>query len=136
MIKIPIEIGDIVRVGKFKNKRIKVKTIEYDEYGLPLINGRPLLTMRIEKLIDKQTQTETNMKTAELRKLIREEVEVALKEIDAPMDYSHMKPFKQLIEKELKSLSNLNLMIEKQGPLSEEIADAIDSLTELLAKIK
>lgn len=76
------------------------------------------------------------MKTAELRKLIREEVEVALKEMDAPMDYSHMKPFKQLIEKELKSLSNLNLMIEKQGPLSEEIADAMDSLTELLAKIK
>ena len=56
MIKIPIEIGDIVRVGRFKNKRVKVKTIEYDEYGLPLINGRPLLTMRIEKLIQEPTQ--------------------------------------------------------------------------------
>ena len=28
MIKIPIEIGDIVRVGKFKNKRVKVKSID------------------------------------------------------------------------------------------------------------
>ncbi len=77
MIKIPIEIGDIVRVGRFKNKRVKVKTIEYDEYGLPLINGRPLLTMRIEKLTDKQ---QTEMIKAELQKLIREEVQKALKE--------------------------------------------------------
>ena len=56
MIKIPIEIGDIVRVGKFKNKRVKVKSIKYDEYGLPIINGRPLLTMRIEKLMEPKTE--------------------------------------------------------------------------------
>ena len=54
MIKIPIEIGDTVYVGKFKNKRIVVKSITYNEYGLPLINGRPLLTMRIEKLMPKK----------------------------------------------------------------------------------
>ena len=53
MIKIPIEIGDIIYVGRFKNKRVVVKSIEYNEYGLPLINGRPLLTVRIEKLIPK-----------------------------------------------------------------------------------
>ena len=60
---------------------IKVKTIEYDEYGLPLINGRPLLTMRIEKLINNNntTQTNTNMKREELQKLIREEIKKALK---------------------------------------------------------
>lgn len=56
MISIPIEIGDIVRVGRFKNKRVKVKTIEYDEYGLPIINGRPLLTMRIEKLMEPKSE--------------------------------------------------------------------------------
>jgi hypothetical protein len=56
VIKIPIEIGDIVRVGRFKNKRVKVKSIEYDEYGLPIINGRPLLTMRIEKLMEPETE--------------------------------------------------------------------------------
>lgn len=56
MIKIPISIGDIVRVGRFKNKRVKVKTIEYDEYGLPIINGRPLLTMRIEKLMEPKSE--------------------------------------------------------------------------------
>ena len=53
MINIPIEIGDTVYVGRFKNKRVVAKSIEYNEYGLPLINGRPLLTVRIEKLIPK-----------------------------------------------------------------------------------
>ena len=51
MIKIPIEIGDVVYVGRFKNKRVVVKTIEYSKYGVPLINGRQLLTMRIDKLM-------------------------------------------------------------------------------------
>jgi len=62
MIKIPIEIGDIVRVGKFKNKRVKVKSIEYDVYGLPIINGRPLLTMRIEKLMEPKTEEVIKLK--------------------------------------------------------------------------
>ena len=62
MISIPIEIGDIVRVGRFKNKRIKVKTIEYDEYGLPIINGRPLLTMRIEKLMEPKSESIIKLK--------------------------------------------------------------------------
>ena len=54
MIKIPIEIGDTVYVGKFKNKKIVVKDITYNEYGLPMVNGRPLLTLRIEKLMPKK----------------------------------------------------------------------------------
>lgn len=62
MIKIPIEIGDIVRVGRFKNKRIKVKSIEYDENGLPIINGRPLLTMRIEKLMEPKSESIIKLK--------------------------------------------------------------------------
>jgi hypothetical protein len=62
MIKIPIEIGDIVRVGRFKNKRVKVKSIEYDENGLPIINGRPLLTMRIEKLMKPESESIIKLK--------------------------------------------------------------------------
>jgi hypothetical protein len=62
MIKIPIEIGDIVRVGRFKNKRVKVKSIEYDENGLPIINGRPLLTMRIEKLMKPKQESIIKLK--------------------------------------------------------------------------
>lgn len=62
MIKVPIEIGDIVRVGRFKNKRVKVKTIDYDENGLPIINGRPLLTVRIEKLMKPKQEAVIKLK--------------------------------------------------------------------------
>jgi len=49
MIKIDIKKGDTVLMGRFKNKKVKVKTITYDEYGMPLINGKPACTFRIPK---------------------------------------------------------------------------------------
>jgi len=48
-IKIPIEIGDTVLGGKFKNKKIVVKTIDKNEKGDITINGKPLLRFRIIK---------------------------------------------------------------------------------------
>ena len=49
MINIPIKIGDVVLGGKFKNKRIVVKTIDKNEKGDITINGKPLLKFRIIK---------------------------------------------------------------------------------------
>ena len=46
-IKLPIEVGDIVLGGKFKNKRIVVKDIGENEKGDITINGRPFLRVRI-----------------------------------------------------------------------------------------
>jgi hypothetical protein len=46
-IQVPISIGDVVLGGKFKNKKMIVKTIEKNEKGDILINGRPLLKVRI-----------------------------------------------------------------------------------------
>ena len=46
-IKIPIEVGDIVLGGKFKNRRIEVKEIGKNEKGDITINGRPILRVRI-----------------------------------------------------------------------------------------
>ena len=46
-ISIPIEIGDTVLGGKFKNKRIVVKDIGENEKGDITINGRPILRVRI-----------------------------------------------------------------------------------------
>jgi hypothetical protein len=46
-ITIPINIGDTVLGGKFKNKRIVVKTIGKNEKGDITINGKPLLKVRI-----------------------------------------------------------------------------------------
>jgi hypothetical protein len=46
-IKIPINIGDEILGGKFKNKKITVKDIETNDKGDITINGKPLLRFRI-----------------------------------------------------------------------------------------
>lgn len=47
VIKLPIKVGDVVLGGKFKNKRITVKSITKNDKGDLTINGRPLLKFRI-----------------------------------------------------------------------------------------
>jgi len=46
-ITVPINVGDIVLGGKFKNKKIIVKEIGKNEKGDITINGKPLLKYRI-----------------------------------------------------------------------------------------
>ena len=46
-ITLDIEVGDVILGGRFKNKRITVKNIEYNERNEPLINGRPLMKYRL-----------------------------------------------------------------------------------------
>jgi len=41
-IKVPVDIGDTVLMGRFKNKKVVVKSIDYNEKGDLLINGRLL----------------------------------------------------------------------------------------------
>tara|TARA_R110000744_G_scaffold11709_1_gene35497 strand:- start:989 stop:1168 length:180 start_codon:yes stop_codon:yes gene_type:complete len=48
---IPIELGDIILTGKWRNKPVKVKEIGIDELGQPTINGNPILKFRIAKHI-------------------------------------------------------------------------------------
>ena len=48
-IKLPVKVGDTVLMGKFKNKKVVVKDIEWNEKGDLLINGKPALKMRIPK---------------------------------------------------------------------------------------
>lgn len=47
MIKLDVKVGDTILMGRFKNKRVKIKSIEYDEFGMPLINGKPGCTFRM-----------------------------------------------------------------------------------------
>ena len=48
-VKLPIKVGDTVMMGRFKNKKVVVKSIDYNEKGDLLINGRPALKFRIVK---------------------------------------------------------------------------------------
>jgi ABC-type transporter Mla maintaining outer membrane lipid asymmetry ATPase subunit MlaF len=47
MIKLDIKVGDIIMGGKFKNKKVVVKTIGKNEKGDITINGKPLLRFRL-----------------------------------------------------------------------------------------
>ena len=49
MIKLDIKVGDTLLGGKFKNKKVVVKTIGQNEKGDITINGKPLLRFRILK---------------------------------------------------------------------------------------
>jgi hypothetical protein len=48
-INVPIEIGDTVLMGKFKNKKVVVKTIGWNEKGDMIINGKSASKFRLTK---------------------------------------------------------------------------------------
>ncbi len=48
-IKLNVKVGDTVLMGKFKNKKVVVKSIGEDEWGMPTINGKKAVTFRIPK---------------------------------------------------------------------------------------
>jgi hypothetical protein len=48
-INLPVEVGDTILMGRFKNKKVKVKTIGKDEHGMPTINGKKVVTFRLMK---------------------------------------------------------------------------------------
>lgn len=81
-IPLDIEVGDIVLGGKFKNKRVVVKTIGTDDLGQPTINGKSLLKFRIEKKLPKEKQSKKTRELAKeaLSRIIEAELEVILKE--------------------------------------------------------
>lgn len=47
-ITVPINVGDEILGGKFKNKKVIVKDIGKNEKGDITINGKPLLRFRIQ----------------------------------------------------------------------------------------
>jgi hypothetical protein len=48
-IKLNVKVGDTLLMGKFKNKKVLVKSIGEDEWGMPTINGKKAVTFRIAK---------------------------------------------------------------------------------------
>ncbi len=57
-IKLNVKVGDTLLMGKFKNKKVVVKSIGEDEWGMPTINGKKAVTFRIPK---KEKIVETTM---------------------------------------------------------------------------
>jgi hypothetical protein len=49
MITLDIKVGDVILMGRFKNKKVTVKTVTFDQYGMPLVNGKPICNFRYSK---------------------------------------------------------------------------------------
>ena len=47
-VTLPLKVGDEVLMGRFKNKRVKIKSITTNAKGDLLINGRPALKFRMK----------------------------------------------------------------------------------------
>jgi hypothetical protein len=63
-INVNVNPGDVVLMGKFKNKRVKIKDIGEDPHGMPTINGKQATTFRkvnevslLDKWIDDNIET-------------------------------------------------------------------------------
>jgi len=80
-IKLDISVGDVLLFGKFKNKRIVVKTIGKDDLGQPTINGMSLLKMRIEKLLPVEKQSKETREEATMKKEAIKITKTQLKEM-------------------------------------------------------
>ena len=48
-LNLPIKVGDTIMMGRFKNKKVVIKSIDFNEKGDLMINGRPALKFRIVK---------------------------------------------------------------------------------------
>lgn len=53
-MEVDLQKGDIILTGRFKNVPRKVTTIGTDELGQPVVNGRKMLSFRIQKLMPKK----------------------------------------------------------------------------------
>ena len=47
-INIPVNVGDTVYMGRFKNKKTVIKEIGEDETGMPTINKKKVVTFRVK----------------------------------------------------------------------------------------
>jgi hypothetical protein len=46
-ITIPVEVGDVIYTGRFKNKKTIIKEIGNDEDGMPIINKKKVVNFKI-----------------------------------------------------------------------------------------
>jgi hypothetical protein len=88
-VDLPIEIGDVVRMGKFKNKKVVVKSIDWNEKGDLLINGKPALKFRIEKKdVDEETIGHGYPNKKDMKK-IKKRVNKARSKSDSNQEYQY-----------------------------------------------
>jgi len=78
IVKLPISIGDTVFMGKFKNKKVVIKSIDWNEKGDLLINGRPAMKFRLSQ----NEQIEEFLIATDIQKLLKESTSTLQGQVD------------------------------------------------------
>jgi uncharacterized protein YukE len=143
MIQIPIEIGDTILTGKFRNKKVTVKEIGKDEHGSPTVNGKTILKIRIAKLMNQEKDSKKEGKMSKLDsmilKIINEERqnlhELEITDIDLIREAKRMAEISDrmdAIKAELERLQNeFQPLTDKFIPLMEQASETGDRALEL-----
>lgn len=80
-ITLDIDKGDLLLGGKFKNKPVVVEEFGTDSLGQPTVNGRTLLTHRINKTLPEDKKK----KEAGLRQILMDKI-FGQEQTDKPVD--------------------------------------------------
>ena len=111
-IDLPVEVGQTVFMGKWKNKPVKVKTIEWNEKGDLMINGKSALRMRIPN--------QTNVFSDDPRYVNEEEEDI----YDKTIKYTYETPDGKKVDREITYGSVISQGDEH--PLYKQIRKEID----------
>jgi hypothetical protein len=60
-INIPVKVGDTILTGRFKNKKVVVKSIGKDKHGMPTVNGRKVVTFRLMKELSEEMMDDADL---------------------------------------------------------------------------
>ena len=126
-VKLDIKVGDTVLMGRFKNKRVVVKSIDFNEKGDMLINGRPALKFRMVKpkkalLPVSKTDKDSITPDADM-KGVKENLKVDVARKHGPKGFLIMLNWggntSTKIFKNKKDFDKLNLNLNKQSDLKK-----------------
>ena len=114
-IKIDVEVGDTILAGRFKNKKVKVKSIGKDEHGMPTINGKKVVNFRIPKKVDEMAFTtgDGTIKGAPKVSKVKKMKKKGHTSVPYGSGYKKVKESKSVNESEIKTIHDLLVKYEK-----------------------
>ena len=142
MIQLPIEIGDVILTGRFKNKKVTVKEIGKDEHGLPTVNGRGIMKIRIQKLMAPKVKEDLSESIRKIVRKIITEIDVTDRpDLEAEARrYAELANKIKVMEAELEAMGNeyqnLDDTFRKELEAISETKDTFIRAGKLLIKIE
>ena len=124
---IPIKVGDTVFMGKFKNKKVVIKSIDWNEKGDLLINGKSAMRFRIPK---KPNIFDEFIQAIDIQEIINEVTTTSIVGIDdgPRYFYGNMKSYKKMTKDSAEKLGFqiLNYILDSDKELEKYNTDYPD----------